>query len=151
VAAIAHEEEKPIDVLFNIVGEHRAKPRCINVWNAFQSWYPEHGEIKREDNSTQCFFVFTSGSNLAVVSSSEYKTIIREEYNKKLGALGDEASDSAARNLHFKVQLDWYESKMQDFIYAKKCDGNFDAVVANIVEDFDHLVSSHSFWLLNIA
>jgi hypothetical protein len=56
VAAIAREEGKPVDLLFNIVGENRVKPRRINVWNAFQSWYPEHGEIKCEDYSTHTFF-----------------------------------------------------------------------------------------------
>ena len=122
VAAIAREEGKPVDLLFNIVGENTVKPRRINVWNAFQSWYPEHGKIKCEDDSMH-----------------------GEEYNKKLVELGDEADDPAARWLHFKVQLDWYESKMQDFVYLKKNNGNFDAVVANMVDKFDHLVSSHSF------
>jgi hypothetical protein len=79
--------------------------------------------------------------NIVVVSSTEYNNIIKEEYNKKLSELGDEGSDSAVRKSHFKVQLDWYESKMQDFIYLKKKNGNFDSVVANIVDDFDRLVS----------
>jgi len=144
VAAIAREEEKPVDLLFNIVGENRVKPRRINVWNAFQSWYPEHGEIKREDNSMNFFlFFFALSSDPVVVSSTEYNSIICKEYNKKLVELGDEVDDPAARKLHFKVQLDWYESKMQDFVYLKKNDGNFGSVVANIVDDFNHLVSPH--------
>jgi len=91
------------------------------------------------------FSIFAQTSNLTVVSSADYTGIIREEYNKKLVELGDEADNPAARWLHFKVQLDWYKSKMQDFIYLKKNNGNFDAVVASMVDKFDHLVSSHSF------
>jgi hypothetical protein len=91
------------------------------------------------------FSVFAQTSNLTVVSSADYTGMIREEYNKKLVELGDKANNPAARQLHFKVQLDWYKSKMQDFVYLKRNDGNFDAVVANIVDKFDHLVSSHSF------
>jgi len=56
VVAIAHEEGKPVDLLFNIVGKNTVKPHRINVWNAFQSWYPEHGEIKCEDDSMHDFF-----------------------------------------------------------------------------------------------
>ena len=59
VARIAHEEGKPVELLFRIVGETVGKPRRINIWNAFQSWYPEHGEIRREDNSTQLQFNFS--------------------------------------------------------------------------------------------
>lgn len=84
------------------------------------------------------FIVFIYYSDLVVVSTMEYNNIICKEYNKKLG---DVSGDSAMRKLHFKVQLDWYKSKLQDFIYLKKHNGNFDAVVANIVEEFDHLVS----------
>jgi hypothetical protein len=84
------------------------------------------------------------------VSSAEYNDIIHQEYNKMLGKLGDEAGDPAARKLHFKVQLDWYELKMQDFIYLKKKDGNFDAVVSNIVDNFDCLVSFGIYLKLNI-
>ena len=56
VTRIAREEGKPVELLFQIVGETVGKPRRINIWNAFQSWYPEHGEIRREDNSTQLQF-----------------------------------------------------------------------------------------------
>ena len=80
-------------------------------------------------------------SNIVVVSSMEYNNIIKDEYNKKLSELGDEGGNSAVRKAHFKVQLDWYESKMQDFIYLKKKNSNFNAVVVNIVDDFDRLVS----------
>jgi hypothetical protein len=53
VVRIACEEGKPVELLFQIVGKTVGKPCRINIWNAFQSWYPEHGEIRREDNSTQ--------------------------------------------------------------------------------------------------
>jgi len=91
------------------------------------------------------FSIFAQTSNLTVVSSTDYTSIIHKEYNKKFVELGNEADNPAARRLHFKVQLDWYESKMQDFVYMKKNNGNFDAVVASMVDKFDHLVSSHSF------
>ena len=71
------------------------------------------------------------------MSSTEYNDIIHQEYNKMLKELSDEAGDPVVRKHHFKVQLDWYESKMQDFIYLKKKDGNFDVVVGNMMEDFD--------------
>jgi hypothetical protein len=51
VAAVAREEDKPVQLLFEIVGEKGGKSRRINIWNAFQSWYSEHGEIRREDGS----------------------------------------------------------------------------------------------------
>ena len=48
--AIVCDEDKPVDLLFNIVGRNVAKPCRLNVWNAFQSWYAEHGEIRCEDD-----------------------------------------------------------------------------------------------------
>ena len=48
--AIVCDEDKPVDLLFNIVGGNVAKPHRLNVWNAFQSWSAEHGEIRREDD-----------------------------------------------------------------------------------------------------
>jgi hypothetical protein len=71
----------------------------------------------------------------------EYNNIIKEGYNKKLSEPGDEGGDSAVRKSHFKVQLDWYKSKMQDFIYLKKKNGNFDSMVVNIADGFDCLVN----------
>jgi hypothetical protein len=42
------------------------------------------------------FFSFSQSSNLVTVSSTEYTSIIQEEYNKKLIELGDEADDPIA-------------------------------------------------------
>ena len=56
VVRITHEEGKPVELLFWIVGKTVGKPCRINIWNVFQSWYPEHGEIRHEDNSTQLQF-----------------------------------------------------------------------------------------------
>ena len=56
MAAIVHDEDKPVNLLFDIVGGNVAKPHRINVWKAFQSWYSEHGDIRHEDNSMQFSF-----------------------------------------------------------------------------------------------
>jgi hypothetical protein len=66
VVAIARNEDKPVELLFDIVSRNVSKPCCINVWNAFQLWYPEHSEIRCKDNSIN--FSHVSFASIILIS-----------------------------------------------------------------------------------
>jgi hypothetical protein len=66
VVAIACDEDKPVELLFDIVGGNVSKPCCINIWNAFQLWYPEHSEIRHKDNGMN--FSHVSFASIILIS-----------------------------------------------------------------------------------
>jgi len=42
---------KPVNLFQQVVGETLKRPCQMNVWNAFQAWHGEFGDIKHNPNS----------------------------------------------------------------------------------------------------
>ncbi|KAJ3753684.1 hypothetical protein EV360DRAFT_74309 [Lentinula raphanica] len=130
VAAIAARAKKNVHTCWRYLDEKTSTPRELTAFNAFESWYRVHGDVKPSDEGV---------TNWPGFVSARYTAILKEKLPPK-----DQKNEALAREV-FAKQIEWYESQHEAFVSEKKGKGKLGRTVKSMLQPL-YAIGKQLYW-----